>query len=128
MEAPGPSRCSPVAARYSKQSIVEPAIAPGGAIVQVQRWVVRVEGEPEPLVFASDPTDDEILARLPQRLRLRGSQLADRVEAVADAALAWYALERAVVAAQADATVTAQERSRLLAARDLAWAQVKALV
>lgn len=117
-----------MAARYSKTITTEPAIAPGGAIVQAQRWIVEVEGRAEPLVFTSDPTDDDILARLPQSARLKGTALADRLDALADAAQSWYALERAATAAAADATFSAQERNRLNAARDLAWAAVKGLV
>ena len=113
-----------MAGKYSKTISVVSAAGPGGLITQQERWIVDVEGLREPLVFTSDPTDDEIIARLPAEARLKGSNLADRVEAVAELAVYYNALR----AASADTAFTAQERTRLGNAADLVAQRIRGLV
>lgn len=86
-------------------------------------------GAVQDLLFDHDPTDDEILAQLaPAPARLRGTNLADRIEDLAELCSAWQALDFAATTAAGDAAFTAQERNRLAAARDALRARVKAYV
>ena len=100
----------------------------------MDEWVATVEaddGSRHTRRFSgpSQPTDDEILAGLPTGVRrLRPSVLAERLELVAERAVAWNALRDAAAEAATDAAFTAPERSRLVLARDLARDRLRQVV
>lgn len=75
--------------------------------------------------FDHDPTDDEVWAAIPNPPAVRPSNLAERVEAVAELATAWQALTAAAGDAEA---FTVQERARLTQGRDLVRDRIKALL
>lgn len=87
--------------------------------------VIDAAGQRTQLQFDHNPTDDELVAALPPPQPIRPSALADRVEAVAELAIAYNALRTAA----GDTTAfAAQERTRLNAAADLVAQRIKALV
>lgn len=96
--------------------------------------VVDDGGSHHHLTFDHNPSDDEILRQFPSKAttRLRPSNLAERIEDLAELASAWQALsfafDRANTGGADAATFTAQERSRLAAARDAVRDRIKAYV
>lgn len=80
----------------------------------------------------TQPTDDQILTALALPVDnsrpLRPSDPVARIERLIEMCEAWHYLDWAATTAAADATFTAPERSRIVAARDAVKARVKGYV
>ena len=92
--------------------------------VVVTKWVVRYSDGTE-RVFFSDPTDDELFEQAPRPSPIRPSNLADRLELIANFSEDWNALRLASNAASTDAAFTPAERARLNQLEALARTRLK---
>lgn len=86
---------------------------------------VEDQGRRHVLTFGHVPTDDEVYAAVPAPTDVVPSTHAARRELLLERVKDWTALNDFNTVVQADATATAQQKSRATAARDTAYTRAK---
>lgn len=87
-------------------------------------------GNPQTLVFNSNPTDADILAQVPPIVRrpVRSANASERMDAGAELAQRYLAFRQLTDLADFTTLFSAQERARITGARDSTLAEIKAFI